>query len=87
MKDEKYPSDEEYYCKKCKMIFVPAYYPVLCSCCGGNKVVSVKSLRVSDRDCNTDPSYLDYILKNKGKEDDDIEVDLENKSNTENDPD
>ena len=67
MKDEIYPPVEEYYCKKCKNRFVPAYYPILCTACSSENVVLAKSLRVPDRDWEKDPSYLEYIMRNKDK--------------------
>lgn len=65
MESEKYPPAEEYYCKKCKNTFVPAYFPILCTACGSEKVVTKKSLKIPDRDWKNDSSYLDYISKNK----------------------
>ena len=49
------------------MRFTPAYYPILCTNCGGDKVVTVKSLSVPDRDWKNDPSYIDSILNNRDK--------------------
>ena len=72
MKDEKYPPVEEYYCKKCRKKFTPAYYPILCTNCGRDNVIPVRLLKVPNRDWNNDPSYLDYILRNRNK---DIEKD------------
>ena len=65
MNDEKYPPSEEYYCKKCKNRFVPAYYPIMCTACGCENVVPAKSLCAPDRNWNNDPSYWEYIKKNK----------------------
>lgn len=70
MENEKYPPVEEYYCKKCRIRFTPAYYPILCPKCNSDNVVPAKDLRIPPRDWETDPSYLDHILKNKDKEDD-----------------
>lgn len=65
MEDEKYPPIEEYYCKKCKMKFVPDYYPILCPVCSGDNVVPYKLLNIPIRNRNNDPSYLDYLKKHK----------------------
>ena len=67
MEEEKYPPAEEYYCKKCKKRFVPAYYPIYCKYCNSEKVVPAKSLIIPPRDWSKDPSYFDYIMKNKNK--------------------
>ncbi len=62
MYKDRYPT-EDYYCGRCKNFFTPAYYPVLCPCCGNSNLKTKKSLSCPERDFRKDPTVLD-ILKN-----------------------
>lgn len=66
MIDEKYPN-EEYWCKKCKQRFTPAYFPVLCPIRGCKTVMPFRLLKTPERDWSKDPTYFDYVMKKSNK--------------------
>ena len=68
MEDEKRFPNEKYYCKHCKMEFMPAFYPVNCNNCGSNKVIPVQLLKTQERNWSSDSTYFDYIMKNNGND-------------------